>query len=277
MNIGRVSISKIKEQWYSALNILLKNRDVKFKIDWNKLIQKTYVLNMAHRDDRRITLKQKLKQIKTIKGTLLDHITWWKGFFGENQWDESVHISKYSFYYHWKIDPNPKWSAVSEDKMHKSMVDCSIAESNIALGHASILYDIVKNKIPVALILEDDIDFIPGFTLKIEDIFTNQLPPDWDILYVSALPADYGFKWEEHSTDLLKVHNGVWWFSGLILKEETAQKLIDAFPIVGPVDVWINYQFKDLNVYMTKCNLVNQNIGMLSDNTYSFMDKYGSN
>ena len=39
--------------------------------------------------------------------------------------------------------------------------------------------------------------------------------------------------------------------------------------------IWVNYQFKDLNVYMTPVNLINQNQGLGSDNLYSFASKYG--
>ena len=274
MDIGRKSIERLSKEWYKQLNNFLKDRDLKFKIDWDKFIQKTYILNLARRQDRRIVLQEKLKQVKTIKGTLLNQISWWDGFYGESEWDEGIHVSQYSFKYHWTIDPNPIWEWISDKQMQGVIIDCSIPESNIALGHASILHDIVKNKIPVSLILEDDIDFIPGFTLKIEDIFTNQLPSDWDLLYISALPSEHGFRWEDYSEDLIKVHNGLWWFSGLIVSEKAAQKLINGLPIIGPVDVWINYQFKDLNVYMTKCNLVDQNSGIISDNQYSFLEKY---
>jgi len=277
MNIGRKSIDKLRKEWYKNLKSFLKDSNVKFRIDWDKIIQKTYILNMAHRKDRRIILQNKLKQVKTLKGTLLNQVSWWNGFYGVLEWDEGIHVSQYSFKYHWTIDPNPKWEWLTDEQMQDVTIDCSIPESNIALGHASILHDIVKNKIPVSLILEDDIDFVPGFTLKIEDIFTNQLPSDWDLLYISALPAEHGFRWEDYSEDLIKVHNGLWWFSGLIVSEKAAQKLINGLPIIGPVDVWINYQFKDLNVYMTKCNLVDQNSGIISDNQYSFLDKFGWN
>lgn len=275
MMFGSSGINKLKKEWLDKLSKLLNISDPKFKIDWDKFIQKTYILNLEHRTDRRDNLKRKLKQIKTLKGNMLHHITWWNGFYQRTEWDNSIHVSKYSFKYHWDIDPDPKWSHFAESDMEEYMLVSSNPESNIALGHASILNDIVKNKIPVSLILEDDIGFIPGFTLKIEDIFTNQLPSDWDILYISALHASWGFEWEEYSEDLIKVHNGVWWFSGLIVSEKTALKLVDAFPIVGPVDVWINHQFKDLNVYMTKFNLINQTTETCSDNDYSFYKKFG--
>tara|TARA_B110000503_G_scaffold28622_2_gene45825 strand:- start:5522 stop:6358 length:837 start_codon:yes stop_codon:yes gene_type:complete len=276
MNIGKDSLNIMRNNWLKKFRNWLDNdRDPTFKIDWDKYIDKTYVLNLEHRKDRRLNLNAKLKQIKTSTGTLLDKITWWKGFYKETKWDTAIHISQYSFLYHWQIDSNPRWNKITQEQMEAVIVDCSIPESNIALGHASILYDIVKNKIPVSLILEDDIEFVPGFTSKLDTIVKEQLPDDWDIVYLSALPSRYGFKWEEYSEDLIKVHNGVWWFSGLLVSERAAKKLTEAFPIIGPVDVWINYQFKDLNVYMTPVNLINQNQGLVSDNLYSFASKYG--
>lgn len=276
MNIGKDSLNIMRNNWLKKFRNWLDNdRDPTFKIDWDKYIDKTYVLNLEHRKDRRLNLNAKLKQIKTSTGTLLDKITWWKGFYKETEWDTAIHISQYSFLYHWQIDSNPKWNKITQEQMESVIVDCSIPESNIALGHASILYDIVKNKVPVSLILEDDIEFVPGFTGKLDKIVKEQLPDDWDILYLSTLPSRYGFKWEECSEDLIKVHNGVWWFSGLLVSERAAKKLTEAFPIIGPVDVWINYQFKDLNVYMTPVNLINQNQGLGSDNLYSFASKYG--
>jgi hypothetical protein len=276
MNIGKDSLNIMRNNWLKKFRNWLDNDiDHEFKIDWDKYIDKTYVLNLEHRKDRRLSLNAKLKRIKTLTGTLLDKITWWKGFYEETEWDTDIHISQYSFLYHWQIDSNPKWDKITQEQMEAVIVDCSIPESNIALGHASILYDIVKSKTPVSLILEDDIEFVPGFTNKLSNIFEEQLPDDWDIVYLSALPSRYGFKWEEYSEDLIKVHNGVWWFSGLLVSERAANKLTEAFPIIGPVDVWVNYQFKDLNVYMTPVNLINQNQGLGSDNLYSFASKYG--
>ena len=276
MNIGKDSLNIMRNTWLKKFRNWLDNDiDREFKIDWDKYIDKTYVLNLEHRKDRRLSLNAKLKHIKTLTGTLLDKITWWKGFYKETEWDKNIHISQYSFLYHWQVDSNPKWDKITQEQMEAVIVDCSIPESNIALGHASILYDIVKNKTPVSLILEDDIEFVPGFAGMLSNIFEEQLPDDWDIVYLSALPSRYGFKWEEYSEDLIKVHNGVWWFSGLLVSERAAKKLTEAFPIIGPVDVWVNYQFKDLNVYMTPVNLINQNQGLGSDNLYSFASKYG--
>ena len=68
----------------------------------------------------------------------------------------------------------------------------------------------------------------------------------------------------------LRVFNGIWWMSGYILTKRGAQKLIDNLPVVGPVDVWINHIFPEMDVFMSKENLIVQADGGWSDNTYSF-------
>jgi hypothetical protein len=62
--------------------------------------------------------------------------------------------------------------------------------------------------------------------------------------------------------------------SSYILTRSAAEKLLDNLPIVGPVDVWINYQFEYLNAYMTPGNLITQTGMTDSDNTYSFVQEY---
>jgi hypothetical protein len=62
--------------------------------------------------------------------------------------------------------------------------------------------------------------------------------------------------------------------SSYILTRKAAQKLVDSIPIVGPVDVWINYQFEDMKVFMTIGNLIEQTGVEDSDNTYSFVEEF---
>lgn len=247
------------------------------EIDWEKYIQKTYVLYLKNRIDRREKLSNILKNIKTKTSNLLSHVTWWPGFKGRTEWDNNIHDANYSFHYHWLTNPFnvPDDHHMDIDWMKSTMVECSNPESNIALGHASILNDIVKNKIQTSLVLEDDIEFIEGFTQVLDDIFKNQLPDDWDILYISTFKSPHGFKKEPYSKDLVRLINGVYWTSGFMIRQRAAQKLVEAFPIVGPVDVWINHQFEGLNVYMTKENLAYQPPEAGSDNQYSFINRFG--
>ena len=159
--------------------------------------------------------------------------------------------------------------------MENQIVKCSKPESAIALSHIKILKDIVKNDIDYALIMEDDVFFKFNFSKKFQDIMDNQVPKDFDILYLSSLPSKTGFTWDPHSKDLIRVYNGIWWMSGIVITKKTAKHLLDKLPVVGPIDVWINHQFEGLNVYMCKDNLLEQDGYDDSNNIYSFVDNYG--
>jgi len=245
-----------------------------YEYDLEQHIDKAYVLYLPHREDKINLLTERLKQTKTGKSNLLNSVTWWKGHFNETKWDPKIHNANYSLKYAWDIEPTPEvirniGGNVILDDMNKIGITASRPESNIALGHASILQDIVDNNIQHALILEDDAIFSPGFTWLMERIF-KQLPDDWDIFYVSYQPCFYGFKSEPYSEDLVKITSGVWWLSGVFISQRAAKKLVDNFPIIGPIDVWINYHFDDLNVYGTMYNCINQDSTSGSDNTNSF-------
>jgi len=67
--------------------------------------------------------------------------------------------------------------------LHKKSktVDMTDGEIGVALSHFGIWKKIVKEKIPVTLVLEDDaIDMHPDFEMLVTT-FYNHLPNDWDI------------------------------------------------------------------------------------------------
>lgn len=266
---------KIKLMYW--INKLLRLIKPSYKIDWQKYIQSTYVLHLEDRVDRKKILLKELKSVKTTRGDLRNEITWWPGIKGENQIDPKIHNPEYTFYYHWSIDPDQQYIWMDEELMKNTMVNCSTAESNIALGHHSILKNIVNSNSDVSLILEDDVVFSHDIVNKLESIFEDQLPKDWEIVYLGALPTGSGFMHEEWSKDLLKLNGGVWWFSGILVSKKGAEKLLNKLPIIGPIDVWINHHLKDLNAYMTKTNIVFQTARTKSDNTYSFVTTFDSN
>ena len=266
--------------WRSNFFRMLDSKSSKYwndyELDIDAYVDKTYVLHLPHRTDKLKTLKTNLQKIKTKNSTLLDSVTLWEGSFGKTEWDKNIHDPNYSFYYCWNLDPDPmlheNLGRVPDVQELKDLnIECSLAESNIALGHASILQDIVDTNAKAALILEDDIKFSQGFSWLIEKLF-KQLPSDWDIFYVSYQPCMYGFESEPYSEDLVKINSGVWWLSGVFISQRAAKKLIDNLPVIGPVDVWINYHMDDLNVYASKYNCIGQNLNAVSDNTHSYKE-----
>ena len=108
--------------------------------------------------------------------------------------------------------------------------------------------DFVASGEKTAMFLEDDVYFVYDFEEKARSIFEKELPKDWDILYLSALPNKWGFTWDPHSENLSRLYYGVWWMSGYCLTRKAAQHLLNELPIVGPIDVWINYKFEGFDV-----------------------------
>lgn len=269
MNFGFGRFNRKKRLFTKWINDLLKFVIPSKRLDWDSYIQKTYILNLPEEKRRKINLNKQLSKIKIKGGNLKNKVTWWSGFKGVTKWDKSLLVDEYSFYYHYLVDPINTFG-MTDEQMKSTMIKCSVPERSIALSHIKILEDIVKNDIPHALIMEDDVWIRYDFNKRFKSIMDDQIPEDFDILYISSLPAKRGFTWDEHSKDVLRLYNGVWWMSGIIITKRAAQKILDNLPCVGPIDVWINHQFDGLNVYMTRDNLVEQRLDYKSSNSYSF-------
>lgn len=245
-----------------------------FEFDLTSQVDKTYILHLPHRTDKIKELNKNLKKVRIKGSDLSSAVTWWPGVFEQKEWDYDIHNPNYSFWYCWNMDPDPilylnLGRIPRKRELEGHNVKCSLAESNIALGHVSILQDIVDNNIEKAFILEDDVQFTIGFSYLMDRMF-KQLPDDWDMFYVSYHPCMWGFKSEPYSEDIVKIDTGVWWLSGVFISQRAAKKLLDNLPVIGPVDVWINYHMSDLNVYGSKYNCIGQNPDTASDNTHSY-------
>jgi len=91
---------------------------------------------------------------------------------------------------------------------------------------------------------------------------------------ISKIPEDFSnFQYEEYSKDLLSVKVGLWWLSGYVLTYEGAKKLLEKLPAVGPIDLWINYQFENMNVFAVKNTIIDQRPNTVSDNYYSVIQR----
>tara|TARA_B110000285_G_scaffold12736_1_gene12641 strand:- start:29934 stop:30764 length:831 start_codon:yes stop_codon:yes gene_type:complete len=275
MNYGFTNFYRKPRFASKRIDKLIKFFEIQKRINWKKYIQKTYVIHLPTRQDRLAKIKKRAKAQKLSSGyTLLNFISFFEGINGKmiKSFNKKIHTDQYNFDYHWSIDPTP-W--MKHRLENNQTVQCSPAETGIAFSHYRIWKEIVENKTPVSLIMEDDFEFCYNFQGKIESIFENELPKKWDLLYLSSLPGHTGFTWDPQSDNLIRLYNGVWWLSGYVLTYEGAKTLLNNLPIVGPVDVWINHQFKDLDVYMSKENLIEQADDTKSDNTYSFIETFG--
>jgi GR25 family glycosyltransferase involved in LPS biosynthesis len=244
-------------------------------IDLDTYVQDVVVIHMIKRKDRYKKLKKESKRIKLIDGTLFDKIRIHEAVDGKKikKKRRKDFEPEYTFQFWYDINPEPRWKDIKDKD--KIMVMSSDPEIGISLSHMGVWKDIVKKKTPYTLILEDDFTINIGFQNKLKQAL-NKLPSDFDLLYLSYLPCSHGFKFDFYKNNLLKIHKGIWWLSGYILSYEGAKKLVDNFPVVGVVDLWVNHIIPSMNVYATKTLLIDQRINMKSDNVYSFISGYGN-
>jgi len=261
---------KIKFKWDLLYKKpFLKMFEKQVRIDLDECVQDVVVIHMTKRKDRHRKFKQESKRIQLTDGTLYDKIRIHEAVDGKKIKKKRTKDfqPEYTFQSWYDINPEPKWKDVRNKD--KKIIMSSDPEIGISLSHMGVWKDIVKNKTPYTLILEDDFTIDVGFQTKLKNAW-DEIPKDFDVFYLSYLQSSDGFKFDFYKNNLLKIHKGVWWLSGYILSYEGAKKLIDNFPVVGVADMWINHVIPDMNVYSTKQLLIGQRVNMKSDNIYSW-------
>ena len=271
VEVNKSKLSKwIEYKWNSYKQPFRKMFEKQNVIDLDTYVQDVVVIHMSKRKDRYRKFKRESKRIKLTDGTLFDKIRIHEAVDGTKirKKRRKDFRPEYSFKSWYNINPEPRWKDVKDKD--KKMIMSSDPEIGIAFSHMGIWKDIVKKKTPYTLILEDDFTIDVGFQNNLKGVW-NELPKDFDLLYLSYLPSSDGFKYDLYKNNLLKVHKGIWWLSGYILSYEGAKKLVDNFPVVGVTDMWINHIMPNMNVYATRSLLIGQRINMKSDNVYSFI------
>lgn len=180
----------------------------------------------------------------------------------------------YPLHSQYYVDPDPRLLvAIREKNVNITMTQEEIA---VALSHIKTWQRIIDEKLSYALILEDDVFF--------EKTFASQLNQSWqelpekrkdgyrfDLLYLSYREVDRGAHKTDFSPNLHCPIRGYWWLSGYVLSYSGAQQLLDALPVVGPVDLWVNHIFSKLDVYLTPISGISQRLDLQSDNQYSIL------
>ncbi|KAF0144427.1 MAG: glycoside hydrolase family protein [Nitrospirae bacterium] len=171
------------------------------------------------------------------------------------------------------VDPDPRLIHIVNNNIVISMTPEEIA---VAQSHLKAWNKMVNENISYALILEDDVFFENNFAEQ-ANLVWQELPQQredgyrFDILYLSYREVDRGAEKNIHSINLFRPVRGLWWLSGYVLSYGGAIKLLNALPIRGPVDLWINHQFNKLDVFATSISIISQRLDWKSDNKYSIL------
>jgi GR25 family glycosyltransferase involved in LPS biosynthesis len=152
----------------------------------------------------------------------------------------------------------------------------SRAEYAVARSHINIWKKVVTGNEEYVLILEDDVWFHSGFARYLDKVWNqvfseSNINSKFDILYLSYLEVKHGAPKTILSSNVFMPVRGLWHLSGYVLSKKGAEKLLHLLPCYGPIDLWINHQFKALNVLASKESIINQRRDTKSTNSYSIL------
>jgi len=155
-------------------------------------------------------------------------------------------------------------------------IDMSRQEVAVALSHIKVWREIAAGQNEYVLVLEDDVHFKHCFASYLDKIWEQlflirQDSIPFDILYLSFQEVDLGAEKVQITENIFKLFRGIWWLSGYILSKEGAEKLLSLLPVRGPVDLWINHKFNDLNALVTSKSVIPQRMDERSENSYSVL------
>ena len=172
------------------------------------------------------------------------------------------------------VEPQPH--AVPDEFDLERPIRLTQAEIAVAYSHIGIWKAIAQSSACYALVLEDDVWFEHSFGRILDQAWhemeeADSGDPKFDILYVSYKEVRHGAPKEFVSKNVFRPERGLWYLSGYVLSRKGAQALLDLLPCHGPIDLWINHKFAELNVRALRRSVINQRRDLPSTNSYSIL------
>lgn len=155
-------------------------------------------------------------------------------------------------------------------------IDMSQQEIAVALSHIETWKKVAHGEEQYVLVLEDDIYLHHQFPRYVENIWkeleeVKNSSPLFDILFLSFKEVDQGAEKVRISKNTFKLFRGIWYMSGYVLSKEGAIRLLSMLPVQGPVDLWINHKFSQIEALMTAKSIIPQRSDEVSGNFYSVL------
>jgi GR25 family glycosyltransferase involved in LPS biosynthesis len=172
------------------------------------------------------------------------------------------------------VEPQPH--AVPDVFDLERPIGMSQAEIAVARSHIGVWEAVAQSSAPYSLVLEDDVRFELSFGHLLDRAWREMKAvdganPRFDILYLSYREVRNGAPKELISANVFRPERGLWCLSGYVLSKKGAQALLDLLPCRGPIDLWINHQFRKLDVRALRRSVINQRRDLLSTNSYSIL------
>lgn len=149
-------------------------------------------------------------------------------------------------------------------------------EVAVARSHIEAWKAVAAGTNQFVLVLEDDVWFTPGAAAAIDRGWRaacSRCAGDGGpkLLYLSYSDAGGTAVREDVFDDIFRAVRGLWFLSGYVLSREGAADLLRAMPVVGPVDLWMNFRFAGLGALALSAPAIAQRRDVRSDNAYSML------
>jgi GR25 family glycosyltransferase involved in LPS biosynthesis len=149
-------------------------------------------------------------------------------------------------------------------------------EVAVARSHVEAWKSVATGTNEFVLVLEDDVWFAPGASATIDRGWRtarSRCAGDGGpkLLYLSYSDAGGTAVREDVSDGVFRAVRGLWFLSGYVLSREGATDLLRAMPVVGPVDLWMNFRLAELGALALSSPAIAQRRDVRSDNAYSML------
>lgn len=149
-------------------------------------------------------------------------------------------------------------------------------EVAVARSHVEAWKAVATGTNDFVLVLEDDVWITPGAAAAINRGWRTarrRCAGDGGpkLLYLSYSDAGGPAVREDTAGGVFRPVSGLWFLSGYVLSREGAAELLRAMPVVGPVDLWMNFRLGELGALALSSPAIAQRRDVRSDNAYSIL------
>ncbi len=240
-------------------------------------IEHIYVINLDRQLHRWEQIKQELSYVLDASKLPLNARTTRISAVDARQFETTINVDDvtqtYSLREQLFVDPRRLLPGILD---LDEKIEMSRQEVAVALSHIKTWRKIASGHHEYVLVLEDDVYFKRSFAHYLDKIWeqlfvSNKDSSKFDILYLSFQEVDLGAEKIQVSENVFRLFRGIWYLSGYVLSKRGAEKLLSLLPVRGPVDLWINHKFNDLNALVTSKSVIDQRIDERSENSYSVL------
>ena len=285
MNLVRPPLAVVSQAfrfWLTLRRLLPRRKCQTFGVqgaEKGPTIENIYVINLDREPGRWSKMEQELRHIVDSSGSDLlslteRHTAVDANAFSQEPPKDADIDPHYTLADQLFVEPQP--FVLPSQLELDAPIRMSRAEIAVARSHINVWRQVAASDHAYGLILEDDVWFHSDFARCLDRAWVElatRCDKDgrFDVLYVSYLEVKHGAPKTFLSNNVFRPVRGLWHLSGYVLSREGAQKLLRLLPCRGPIDLWINHQFKVLDICATKRPIISQRRDAKSTNSYSIL------